>query len=50
MIAALGVFGVALCAVSPAWGARGHHGMALALVGMGATLALGAALLVLFAS
>jgi hypothetical protein len=49
VIAALGVLGVALCALSPAWGARGHHGMALSLVGMGATLALCAALLVLFA-
>ena len=49
MIAALGVFGVALCALSPAWGARGRHGVALAFVGTGAALALAAALFVLFA-
>jgi hypothetical protein len=43
MVAALGVLGVALCAVSPAWGARGYHRVALGLVLGGAALALLAA-------
>lgn len=44
MIAALGVLGVALCALSPAWGARGHHLAALGFILTGGTLALVAAL------
>jgi len=44
MVAALGVLGVALCALSPAWGARGYHRVALGLVLGGAVLALVAAL------
>jgi hypothetical protein len=40
MMAALGVLGVALCALSPAWGARGYHRVALGLVLAGAALAL----------
>jgi hypothetical protein len=43
-MAALGVLGVVLCALSPAWGARGYHRVALGLVLMGATLALAVAL------
>jgi len=46
-IAALGVLGVLLCALSPAWGARGRHRMALGSIGLGAALALLAALSVL---
>lgn len=44
MVAALGVLGVALCALSPAWGSRGYHRVALSLVLGGAALALVAAL------
>ena len=40
MMAALGVLGVALCALSPAWGAQGYHRAALGLVLTGAVLAL----------
>jgi hypothetical protein len=41
--AALGVLGVLLCALSPAWGARGYHRIALGSVLVGALLAGGAA-------
>ena len=44
MVAALGVIGVALCALSPAWGARSYHRVAFGLVLGGAALALLAAL------
>jgi hypothetical protein len=44
MVAALGVLGVALCALSPAWGARGYYRAAVGLVLGGAALALLAAL------
>ncbi len=47
MAAAIGVLGVALCALSPAWGARGFHRVAAATIGLGAALALLAALFVL---
>jgi hypothetical protein len=41
--AALGVLGVLLCGLSPAWGARGYHRIALGSVLVGALLAGGAA-------
>lgn len=41
--AALGMIGAALCALSPAWGARGYHRIAAGLAGVGALLALLAA-------
>jgi hypothetical protein len=47
VVAGLGVLGVLLCGLSPAWGARGYHRMALASVGIGAMLALAAALIAL---
>lgn len=50
MVAALGVLGAALCALSPAWGARGHHRVAAALIALGATLALTAGAFLLFAT
>jgi hypothetical protein len=43
-MAILGILGAALCAISPAWGARGRHGAALGLALVGAVLALVAAL------
>ncbi len=43
-MAILGILGVVLCALSPAWGARGRHGVALSLAVAGAALALIAAL------
>jgi hypothetical protein len=46
VMAALGVLGVLLCGMSPAWGARGYHRMALASIGLGAILALAAAIVV----
>ena len=46
--AALGMLGAMLCALSPAWGARGYHATALALVAFGAMLAFCAGLLLLF--
>ncbi|HEX7970054.1 MAG TPA: hypothetical protein VF502_17655 [Stellaceae bacterium] len=48
MTAALGILGAVLCAVSPAWGARGRHGVALGCIGLGAALAFVAAVTVLF--
>ncbi len=47
-MAALGVLGATLCALSPAWGARGYHATALAFVALGAVLAFCAGLLLLF--
>ncbi len=47
MAAALGVLGAVLCALSPAWGARGRHGLAIAFIAGGAALALCAAVTVL---
>jgi hypothetical protein len=44
MVAALGILGVALCALSPAWGSRGYHRAALGLLLAGAAMALVAAL------
>lgn len=44
-LAALGVLGVVLCATSPAWGARGHHRLAIGHLVVGAGLALTAALM-----
>ena len=49
MAAAIGVLGVALCALSPAWGARGFHRTALASIALGALAALASALIVLHA-
>ncbi len=49
-MAVLGMLGALLCALSPAWGARGHHGMALGAAGLGAALAFTAATMVLFAA
>lgn len=46
--AALGMLGAMLCALSPAWGARGYHATALVLVALGAALAFSAGLLLLF--
>ena len=43
-MAIIGIVGAVLCAVSPAWGARGRHGTALGLALVGAVLALVAAL------
>jgi hypothetical protein len=45
--AALGVLGVLLCGLSPAWGARGYHRIALTSVLIGALLAGGAAFVLL---
>jgi hypothetical protein len=50
MVAALGVVGAVLCAVSPAWGARGYHRTAASLIALGATLALTAGAFLLFSS
>jgi hypothetical protein len=47
-MAALGMLGALLCALSPALGARGHHRAAFGSIALGATLALLAALKVLF--
>ncbi|HWG79852.1 MAG TPA: hypothetical protein VN681_08765 [Stellaceae bacterium] len=44
MAAALGMIGAALCALSPAWGARGYHRVAAGSAALGALLALLAAL------
>jgi hypothetical protein len=48
--AMLGVAGALLCAAGPAWGARGWHRTAVALIGSGALLALFAARRVLGAA
>lgn len=47
-MAALGILGAVLCAVSPAWGGRGYHGVALGCVGLGAALAFIAGATLLF--
>ena len=39
-MAALGMVGAMLCALGPAWGARGHHAPAIASIAAGAALAL----------
>ncbi len=46
----LGMVGALLCAAGPAWGARGWHRTAVALIGSGALLALFAASRVLSAA
>lgn len=50
MMAALGIAGAALCALSPAWGARGYHAVAIGCIALGATLALTAGAFLLFGS
>lgn len=42
-VAAMGMLGALLCALSPAWGARGYHRMAAGQLFAGAVLALAAA-------
>ncbi len=47
-VATLGILGAVLCALGPAWGARGYHGMALGTLGLGVALAFAAAMMMLF--